>query len=153
MKGRGNENLRLLLLVAEQAAVFGRMILGQGGDAILTVALDAEFFRRFLFHTHEPLMVFIVRQLGRCFRRSGPQKQEQAGTEQEKKGVVDHYFILAVYLWHILTCRSSWSGEITGYAIIMNSPSCNVNPATLTFPVYENQENSGKGVIRSLRLP
>jgi len=83
--------------VAEEAPVFGRVIFRQGGNSVLTVAFDAEFFRLFFIHGHEPFMIGVVRQPRRGLRRGIPQKQEQTDAEKKKKGIIHHYFYSTIH--------------------------------------------------------
>ena len=75
--------------MTEEAAVFGRMILGERGDTFRGMALTAEFFRLFLVHCHESGMVFIVGQvLGGLFGRP-PEKQENTAADQDEDQIIE----------------------------------------------------------------
>jgi len=89
----------LLSLVAEETAVFGRMIFRQGELRVFTVAVDTEFLRLFFIHGHKAFMIGVMRQVRRGFRRRVPEKQEQADTENEKKPIINQYFFSAVHFY------------------------------------------------------
>ena len=75
----------------------------QGRNSVLAVAFGAEFFRLLFAHIHEPLVILVMGQPGRGFRRRIPEKQKDARTEDEKEGVVDQYLFFAVHGVHTLS--------------------------------------------------
>lgn len=74
---------------------------------MFAMAFGAEFFRLLFAHGHESLVVRIMRQPGRSFRRRIPEKQEDPGTEDEKERIVDQYLFFAVHGIHTIVPRLS----------------------------------------------
>ncbi|MBV5319062.1 MAG: hypothetical protein JZU50_14795 [Desulfobulbaceae bacterium] len=79
--------------MAEEAAVFGRMGLGERGFTFWGVADFAGFFRFFFFHGHETFMVLIMGQRGCGFRGGKKEKEENTAAANQKKQVVKDVFM------------------------------------------------------------
>jgi hypothetical protein len=83
--------------MAEQAAVFRRMLGWQRYFAIWIVAFLTEFFSRLFAHSLETGMGIICGQFFGRFRGRIPQEKEQASAGSQKHYVVDHSFALVIF--------------------------------------------------------
>jgi hypothetical protein len=83
--------------MAEEAAVFGRMGLGERGLAFGEMAGFAGFLRLFLFHGHETFMVLIMGKRFGGFRGGEQEKQENAGANDQEKQVVKDVFMSGLH--------------------------------------------------------
>jgi len=83
-------------LVAEKAAVFGRVIFRQGINAIGPMAVCTEFFGFLFVHGHKAFVVIVMGQPGGSFRGCRPEYEKNAGTEYQEEQIVDEYFFLTV---------------------------------------------------------
>ena len=70
--------------MAEEAAVLGRVIFGQGIDSFRGVTFGAELFRLFFLHPNEAAVILIKGKLGRGFFRGVEEKGDDCnGCNQE----------------------------------------------------------------------
>ena len=88
----------LVPLVAEEAAVFGRVVLGQGRFPFRRVAFFTGFFRFFFVHFHEPGMFLVVRQVFGCLFGGVVEKEKDSTAHDEKNEVVEEE-IFAFCFW------------------------------------------------------
>jgi hypothetical protein len=76
--------------MAEQAAIFRRVIFRQRCNLLRTMTVVAEFFRLYFSHILEPLMVFIMGQVRSRFRGGAPEKEKQSAAGEQKDNIIDN---------------------------------------------------------------
>lgn len=82
------DTLLLISFMAEETAVLGRVVFGQGRFPLGGMARLTEFFRLFLVHFHERRMVIIVWQMFGGLFRGVEEKEEKAAANDNKYQVV-----------------------------------------------------------------
>jgi hypothetical protein len=73
--------------MAEQTAIFRRVICRKRGDAFRLMAFSAEFFGLFFRHVLEAAVIGICGKFGRSLFWGLKQKQENGGTGEEKSNI------------------------------------------------------------------
>jgi len=64
------------------------MIRWQGGDSLMGMTRDAEFFRFFFPHAEKGFMVGIMGEKRRCFLRRVPEKEKHPPAKGQKDNIV-----------------------------------------------------------------
>lgn len=86
--------------MAEQATVFGRVILGERGGAVLHVAGYAAFFRFFLPGNGKKFLVIVIPGQRRGGLLRSVEQKEEDGHHAAGKGEVRQQSILFVFFLH-----------------------------------------------------
>jgi len=73
--------------MAKQAAVFGRMVFGQGIDPFVNMAIFTENFRLFFLHVCKAAVIFIMGEFSRGFFRGVEKEGENTGRYYKKPDI------------------------------------------------------------------
>jgi len=76
--------------MAEKAAIFGRMIFGQGRNSFREMAFNTEFFRLFFLHLLETTMIRVFGQFCGSLFRGVEQEQENGATGEDEGDIQEN---------------------------------------------------------------